>query len=245
MRNLGLRAALVIVALLFFGLAIVPPEKKLRLGKDLSGGVSLIYSVAIGPEENASETMSRVIEVLKRRVDPNGLYQITMVSQGRDRIEITMPLPGPRVKEKRAEYEGVLDSVGEMAIPRQRLERVIAMSPESRAAELDRLAAGRPARRACTNWRWSMTRPGRRARRTTPPPTRSSPTPMNCSAWPGRRQRPNWRTTRPGTTCCEHPSRPLNFAARSSSRAGGARFGIRRRTPTSSCPARVTGRSHG
>ncbi|MCW5776946.1 MAG: protein translocase subunit SecD [Phycisphaeraceae bacterium] len=148
MRNLGLRAALVIVALLFFGLAIVPPEKKLRLGKDLSGGVSLIYSVAIGPDENASETMSRVIEVLKRRVDPNGLYQITMVSQGRDRIEITMPLPGPRVKEKRAEYEAMLDSVGEMAIPRQRLERVIAMSPVSRAAELDRLAGGNEARAA-------------------------------------------------------------------------------------------------
>ncbi len=148
MRNLGLRAALVIVALLFFGLAIVPPEKKLRLGKDLSGGVSLIYSVAIGPEENASETMSRVIEVLKRRVDPNGLYQITMVSQGRDRIEITMPLPGPRVKEKRAEYEAMLDSVGEMAIPRQRLERVIAMPPERREAELARLAGGNEARAA-------------------------------------------------------------------------------------------------
>jgi len=148
MRNLGLRAALVVVMLLFFGLAIVPPEKKLRLGKDLSGGVSLIYSVAIGPDENASETMSRVIEVLKRRVDPNGLYQITMVSQGRDRIEITMPLPGPRVKEQRAEYEALLDSVGEMAIPRQRLERVIAMPPETRAAELDLLAAGNEVRAA-------------------------------------------------------------------------------------------------
>jgi preprotein translocase subunit SecD len=43
--------------------------------------------------ENADEVIPKVIDVLKRRIDPNGLFEISIVRQGQDRVEITMPLP--------------------------------------------------------------------------------------------------------------------------------------------------------
>ncbi len=102
MRHLVRTAILVVVVMAIFTISIFPPEKNLRLGKDLSGGVSLVYSLAIGPGEDSASTIARTIDVLKRRVDPDGLFEIAMVAQGRDRIEITMPLPNehknPRVR---------------------------------------------------------------------------------------------------------------------------------------------------
>ena len=38
---------IVAVVLLFAGFSIWPPEKNLRLGKDLAGGVSLVYTVQV------------------------------------------------------------------------------------------------------------------------------------------------------------------------------------------------------
>ena len=92
MRSVVRNLIIVIAALVIAVWAIIPPEKKLRLGKDLRGGVSLVYSVMLRPGD-PPDTVAQVIDVLKERVDPNGQSDITMVQQGRDRIEVTMPLP--------------------------------------------------------------------------------------------------------------------------------------------------------
>lgn len=122
--------------------AIFPPDKNLRLGKDLSGGVSLTYSIAIAPGEDAGATIARTIEVLKRRVDPEGLFEISMVGRGRDRIEITMPLPNERVKSLRAAYEAALDDVGRLAIEDREFARLMGMESSAREAEITRLSQG-------------------------------------------------------------------------------------------------------
>src|SRR5690242_9725197 len=96
---------LVLVALIFSLVAIIPPKEKLRLGKDLRGGVSLVYSVQIAPGEDAGRVMSTLVEVLKKRVDPNSQLDISFIPQGRDRLEITMPLPNEEVKALRAAVE--------------------------------------------------------------------------------------------------------------------------------------------
>lgn len=86
--------------------------RDLRLGKDLRGGVSLIYTVDIAANDpDPSTTLQRVIEVLKDRVNPRGVYDISMEPLGRDRIEIVMPLPTPEVLELQRAFEERLRAV--------------------------------------------------------------------------------------------------------------------------------------
>ncbi len=142
MRHLLRNGFLVIALLVFFVGSFWPPAKNLRLGKDLRGGTTFIYAVQIDRSENAQDVLSRTIEVLKERVDPQGLYEIRMVAQGNDRIEVTMPLPGPRVKELRQVFEEKLEALRVQAIAPDEFERIMRLSPEDRAPELDRLSGG-------------------------------------------------------------------------------------------------------
>ena len=87
--------------------------KEIRLGKDLKGGVSLIYAVSIPGSQPGDEVLGQVIEVLKQRVNPQGVLDIGMQPQGNDRIEVVMPLPSDEVralqvaaKEKAADFIG-------------------------------------------------------------------------------------------------------------------------------------------
>ena len=47
MRHLLRNFIIVLLAILLFTWGLYPPSKKLRLGKDLAGGVSLVYAVNI------------------------------------------------------------------------------------------------------------------------------------------------------------------------------------------------------
>jgi SecD/SecF fusion protein len=148
MGKLFKTACLVIAVIIGCFLAVTPPEKKLRKGKDLAGGVSMVYAVQIDPGEDAKVVLEKTIEVLKRRVDPNGLMDIAMNAVGRDRIEITMSLPGDAVKKKRAEYEAMLQELGSSQLSESRLQSVFALPAAEREAQLSRLSAGNDARLA-------------------------------------------------------------------------------------------------
>jgi preprotein translocase subunit SecD len=107
-RNICIAIALILIAVW----AAVPPADKIKLGKDLRGGSSLIYTVQLDRAESPDEVIPQVIDVLKRRIDPNGLFEISIVRQGQDRIEITMPLPNDRVKGLREAFEAELMALG-------------------------------------------------------------------------------------------------------------------------------------
>ena len=107
MQNLGWKILLIVVVLGTCVLALT--LRPLRLGRDLRGGVSLTYSVTIPPDARAQDVLTQVIEVLKDRVNPQGVFDITFVPQGRDRIEIIMPLPSPEVQRLREEYAAAMD----------------------------------------------------------------------------------------------------------------------------------------
>lgn len=136
-RNLILIAVVLAVAVW----SIIPPEKKLRLGRDLRGGASLVYSVQLKPGD-PSDVVPRVIEVLKQRVDPNGLSEISMVQQGPDRIEISMPLPNDTVKGLKQAYEAELKSLSSSTLDPAQFERLMRMSGQEQQAEIARVAAG-------------------------------------------------------------------------------------------------------
>jgi len=142
MQHLIRNILIAVVVLTLCGVAIFPPSENLRRGRDLAGGVSLVYSVDVAPGENAGEVIDNTIAVLKDRVDPNGLYEINFVRQGFDRIEVTMPLPTDRVRDLRDEFESELAALVEQAIGENELDRVMRLPPDERGPELERLGGG-------------------------------------------------------------------------------------------------------
>ncbi|MFG0257384.1 MAG: protein translocase subunit SecD [Phycisphaerales bacterium JB043] len=151
MRHLLRNSIFVVLMLLICSLAIVPPSEKLRKGRDLAGGTSLIYSVSIEAGEPADQVLANTIEVLKKRVDPDGLYEIAMVPQGQNRIEITMPLPTPEVQQRKSEYEEALDSLAKYRVNAEDIDRIARMDEAQRAQAVADFAEGNPAREALFN----------------------------------------------------------------------------------------------
>jgi SecD/SecF fusion protein len=70
--------------------AIWPPEKKLKLGIDLSGGTILVYQVDTKSLPPGFK-MDELVSALKRRVDPEGVKEIPIRQIGSQRIEIILP----------------------------------------------------------------------------------------------------------------------------------------------------------
>ncbi len=146
MRQL-IRDTIITVGLILICLAnIFPVEENLRLGKDLAGGVSLVYTVDVKPTD-PPDVITRTIEVLKERVNPRGLYEIAFEQQGRDRIEITMPLPNEKVKRLRDAFETALAKVSDYEVDLDAFEAAMRARGTQRDAALD-LMMDTPARRA-------------------------------------------------------------------------------------------------
>ncbi len=86
----------------------------LRPGIDMVGGVSLVYSIQSGLNDDP-QLSEHVMEALKKRVDPLGLRNLVWRPQGNDRIEIEMPLSpeateAPRIKQAFNEAQQKLDA---------------------------------------------------------------------------------------------------------------------------------------
>src|SRR5271157_5500281 len=91
-------------------LAMIPPDKKLKLGIDLSGGTILVYEVArenLGPNFN----MDELISALKQRADPQGVKETPIRKIGSNRIEIILPLANDEEVE---EVKKMLTDVGSL-----------------------------------------------------------------------------------------------------------------------------------
>ena len=136
------RHLIIILAVLAVSVwAIIPPSKRLALGRDLRGGFSLVYSVLIKPTD-PPDVIERVIDVLKQRIDPNGLAEIQIAKQGRDRIEISMPLPNSSVKALREAYLAELNKISGSRLDTSQFERLMRLPDAQRDAEIVRLTAG-------------------------------------------------------------------------------------------------------
>ncbi len=139
-RNICIAVALILIAIW----AATPPSERIKLGKDLRGGSSLIYTVQLDRTESPDEVIPQVIDVLKRRIDPNGLFEISIVRQGQDRVEITMPLPNESVKAMRQAFEDELAAIARGTIEPAEFERVMRMPAGERAAAIGRVSVDNP-----------------------------------------------------------------------------------------------------
>lgn len=141
MRHFGRNIVIAIVLILVSLWASYPPGEKIGLGKDLRGGASLVYSVELGSTENANEVIPQVIDVLKKRIDPNGLFEISIVRQGQDRIEITMPLPSDKVKALKQQFEDELAQLSVTSIDDAEFERIMRLPLDERTRRIQEVGS--------------------------------------------------------------------------------------------------------
>ncbi len=126
MQNIFWKTVLIIVLVGGCLWATIPPDQRIRLGRDLSGGVSLVYSVRMPDNADRGEILSQTIRVLNDRVNPQGVLDIAMTPLGADRIEIVMPLPNEEVKGLAQAYETTLKAfIEEAEIDRSQLETAL------------------------------------------------------------------------------------------------------------------------
>ena len=87
---------LLIIALVVISLAILyPPNEKLKGGIDLVGGTSLLFEIdTTGLDPSMQRELStRVMRILKDRVDPKWQMNLEWRPVGNARLEIRMPRP--------------------------------------------------------------------------------------------------------------------------------------------------------
>jgi SecD/SecF fusion protein len=87
-----------------------PPEQKLKLGIDLSGGTILVYEV-VNDNTNRSINMEELISALKKRADPEGVKEIPIRNVGGNRIEIILPQAS---NEEVEDVKNMLTDVGSL-----------------------------------------------------------------------------------------------------------------------------------
>ena len=133
MKQSRWKIILIIASVALGLLAMIPPDKKLKLGIDLSGGTILVYEVArenLGPNFN----MDELISALKQRADPQGVKETPIRKIGSNRIEIILPLANDEEVE---EVKKMLTDVGS-------LEFRILANRKHDAAAVDRAGAPGP-----------------------------------------------------------------------------------------------------
>lgn len=89
-RQLVWRVLLVLAVLA--GSAALGVSRPIRLGLDLRGGTQIVFETGGGPEETvADDTVSRTLEVLRRRVDQLGVTEPSLQRSGDRRIIVELP----------------------------------------------------------------------------------------------------------------------------------------------------------
>lgn len=99
-QNVGRQVALIAVLLLTSLVLILVPDKPLRLGLDLAGGTRLVYEFDLDDArakgivtagETDEEILQQQIEIIRNRIDPQGVKEPVLRGVGRNRIEISLP----------------------------------------------------------------------------------------------------------------------------------------------------------
>jgi len=67
------------------------PEKPYVLGLDLQGGVSLVFQADLSTSTDKNGDMSRLRDLIERRINPQGVYESTIQIQGQDRLLVELP----------------------------------------------------------------------------------------------------------------------------------------------------------
>ena len=138
----------VIVLVVFSLFYIYPPSEKLKGGIDLVGGSSLLFEIDTkGLSSSEQRSLStRVMEILKERVDPGARLNLEWRPIGFNRLEIRMPRPPAAALARRDRYNAAVDTLKAMNVSRFELETALNADPAERHALIADLGRGVTAR---------------------------------------------------------------------------------------------------
>ena len=124
----------------------ITAHPNLKPGIDMVGGTSLVYEIKPPEGSNSNDNLAeRVMESLKKRVDPDGVRNLVWRPQGNTRLEIQMPLTGDSDKAKaiRKEFD---DSVRSLNATNVRVTQVTDavenLKGDARRDKINELAMG-------------------------------------------------------------------------------------------------------
>lgn len=136
---------LMVIGIVVLSLVILyPPNQKLKGGIDLVGGTSLLFEIdttGLEPAEQAGIS-TRVMRILKDRVDPNGQLNLEWRPVGNARLEIRMPRPPKEAIARREAYNQALDRVAAKNVSRFELESSLNSPEETRESAVLSLTRG-------------------------------------------------------------------------------------------------------
>ena len=124
-------------------LVLYPPDEKLKGGIDLVGGSSLLFEMDTTDLDAADQQdlAGRVMRVLKERVDPQGQMNLEWRPVGNTRLEIRMPLPPKKARDRREAYDAAIAATSPSVSRETPSARVASMITNARG-KASRGAAG-------------------------------------------------------------------------------------------------------
>ena len=99
LENVG-RKVLLVATILVIALAFLLRPEPFNLGLDLRGGTRIVYSLdlegarragKISAQESDVDILAQTIDIFRKRVDPTGVLDPVIRSQGTDRIVVELP----------------------------------------------------------------------------------------------------------------------------------------------------------
>lgn len=130
----------VIVLVAIALLILYPPREKLKGGIDLVGGTRLLFEIdttGLSPAQQRGLS-TRVMRILRERVDPKGQMNLEWRPVGNRRLEIRMPRPPKEARDRRNAYNEAIDRLSSKNLERRDVESALNATDEHR----DELLAG-------------------------------------------------------------------------------------------------------
>jgi len=147
-KNLIWKVVLILVLVVAAGLTLYPPKKTLKPGIDLAGGTSLIYEIDThGLGDDLDNLSQRMIDVLRRRIDPANIQNLIWRPQGNTRFEIQVPLASARARVERENYQNALDELLAKNVSPAEIMRSLKLPKDEREKAFDKFAQGSDERR--------------------------------------------------------------------------------------------------
>jgi len=146
--NRVLKWITIVVLIALAALVLYPPQRKLKGGIDLVGGTSLLYEIDItGLDSSQQHNLStKVMGILKDRVDPKSQLNLEWRPVGNTRLEIRMPRPPREALARRDAKEKALDSLEKLNLTRFTVEQALNTPEPERQLKLTALKRGIPER---------------------------------------------------------------------------------------------------
>jgi len=136
---------LLVIGMVVLSLAVLyPPSRKLKGGIDLVGGTSLLYEIDTSGLDATQqrELSTRVMRILKDRVDPKGQMNLEWRPVGNARLEVRMPRPPAEALARREAYNQAVARFTALNLKRREVEEALNAPEEQREASLAALKRG-------------------------------------------------------------------------------------------------------